>query len=114
MLTQEQFNAMPAYDQAGNPEKLKNPESVVKAITVTDFSDTNIYYRDKDGALSSIPRKVLGKKRLALGDVLSFDVEMKLVASTSEELDAKTKKLQPNDGTSSRRGSNDRKPLTMF
>lgn len=114
MLTQAQFNAMSDYDQAGNPEKLEKPEVAVKFITVLDMSQTNVYYRDKDGVLSSFDRKMVKQGTIGLGDVITFDSDRKLIAKTSVAIDGKAKARQGQDGQPARTGSNDKQPFSLF
>lgn len=114
MLTQAQFDKLPNYDQSANPEKLEKPEAAVKFVTIMDFSQDNIYYRDADGVLSLFPRKLVKGSQVALGDVITFSADRKPIAQTSVVIDGKAKTRQTQDGQPARTGSNNKQPFSLF
>jgi hypothetical protein len=108
MLTQKKFDKLPDYDIANNPEKLDLEKAKpVKALTVVDSSDTNIYYRDVDGVLEFVDRKIM-KKRVGIGDVITFNDKLEPLGISGVVLAAAAKKASASSGQAARSGSNEK------
>ena len=116
MLTAEQFALLADYDVKANPEKVDLDKlKPVKALEIIDFSDNSIYYRDSLGSLCQVSRKILAAKtKLGLGDVITFDADMKAVTLSDVDLSIKAKAASSNSGRSATQGCATNKPFSLF